>query len=168
MTSKRASSFLANCLMASCSSLAQYSTAGNIRLVITLLNLPLTSLFKSATKSCLLQNANFGQIKCMRNSKSDRVWFYPVWNLALILLVLTWWCQNVCSKYFQTDSRDREKGITIEKSYPIEFNVECFRNGLTLGVWSLAKNVNDDFFIGTEAFHRNSTEKHWFVNQNNS
>lgn len=43
--------------------------------------------------------------------------------------------------------------------YPTEFNCECFRNFLTLGVGSVANNVDDALFIRAESFHRNSSER---------
>ena len=58
--------------------------------------------------------------------------------------------------FFNAVEKRDKKGVY---HYSTEFNCECFRNCLTLGVGSVAKNVNDDLFIRAESFHRNSSER---------
>jgi hypothetical protein len=44
------------------------------------------------------------------------------------------------------------------KDYSIELEFECFRNTLALGVGSIAKNVDDGFFIRTKSLHGSPPE----------
>jgi hypothetical protein len=44
------------------------------------------------------------------------------------------------------------------KGYSIELEFECFRNTLALGVGSIAKNVDDGFFIRTKSLHGSPPE----------
>jgi hypothetical protein len=44
------------------------------------------------------------------------------------------------------------------KDYSIELEFECFRNTLALSVGSIAKNVDDGFFIRTKSLHGSPPE----------